>query len=120
MVGKAYVHEIRFFFAVQNLARDTSEDDLRRIFSQLGAVVDLWVVVDKYENQMGLAYCEFRDSQAVHIAVSHLNRVNFKGNQIIIEPTANQWREQRAQVLQAMEEMDRNRRPQLEYPDVRG
>jgi RNA recognition motif-containing protein len=108
-----------FCDAVRNLVLDTSEDDLRRIFSQLGAVADLWVVVDKYENQIGLAYCEFRDAQAVQIAVSHLNGVSFKGHQIQIEPTANHvWKNERSRVLQAMEDMLIHRNGRSQFTEV--
>ncbi|GAV02401.1 hypothetical protein RvY_12972 [Ramazzottius varieornatus] len=90
---------------IRNLALDTSEDDLRRIFSQLGVVADLWVVIDKFENQLGLAYCEFRDVQAVHIAVSHLNGVSFKGTQIQIEPIPNNlWKDERMRIYRAIED----------------
>ncbi|XP_055329539.1 cleavage stimulation factor subunit 2-like [Paramacrobiotus metropolitanus] len=92
---------------IRNLATETSPDDLRRIFSQLGSVMDLWVVVDKWENPMGLAYCEFSDPQAVKIAVAHLNGVAFKGNPIHIEPVGSEWKEERARIM-AEKERSRN------------
>ena len=61
--------------------------------------------MDKFENQLGLAYCEFRDVQAVQIAVSHLNGVSFKGNQIQIEPVPNNlWKDERLRIFSAIEE----------------
>ncbi|OQV20202.1 putative Cleavage stimulation factor subunit 2 [Hypsibius exemplaris] len=99
---------------IKNLVLDASEEDLRRIFSQLGVVADLWVVIDSHEHQSGVAYCEFQDSRAVEVAVSHLNGVSFKGYKIQIEACPNHvWKSERSKVLQAMEEMtvvDRNGR----------
>lgn len=93
------------FTVVSNLATTVLEDDLHRIFSQLGHLTDIWVATDPENQPLGFAFCEYQEPEKAQIAASHLNNVSFKGTQIAVEPVPDaRWKEERTRMRQVAEE----------------
>ena len=70
---------------VGNLPYNTSEDDLRELFSPLGDISDLAVITDRYTGQSkGFAFVEMSDDTAADAAVAQLNGHTLGSRQIVV------------------------------------
>ncbi|MEO5951176.1 MAG: RNA-binding protein [Chloroflexia bacterium] len=70
---------------VGNLPYNTSEDDLRELFSPLGDISDLAVITDRYTGQSkGFAFVEMSDDTAADTAVAQLNGHTLGTRQIVV------------------------------------
>lgn len=70
---------------VGNLPYNTSEDDLRELFSPLGEITDLAVITDRYTGQSkGFAFVEMSSDQAADEAVAKFNGYALGSRQIVV------------------------------------
>ena len=70
---------------VGNLPYNTSEDDLRDLFSPLGDISDIAVITDRYTGQSkGFAFVEMPDDAAADAAVAQLNGQTLGSRQIVV------------------------------------
>ena len=77
-------------FLVGNLPWDVKEEDLRKIFSQVGTIVSLRMPLDpETGNSKGFAFCEFRDQDSTNVAIKHFNGFEMNGRKIRVDSAAN-------------------------------
>lgn len=70
---------------VGNLPYSTSEDDLRELFSPLGEISDVAVIIDRYTGQSkGFGFVEMPDDAAADAAVAQLNGHTLGARQIVV------------------------------------
>ena len=76
---------------VGNLAFSVTNDDLEALFSQIGKVENVAVVVDKFSGQSrGFGFVQMADANEAARAISELNGTELKGRSIKV----NEAREQ--------------------------
>jgi RNA recognition motif-containing protein len=70
---------------VGNLPYNTSEDDLRDLFSPIGEISEIAVITDRYTGQSkGFAFVEMPDDAAAADAVERLNGHTLGARQIVV------------------------------------
>ena len=69
---------------VTSLTWDTTEDDLKQYFGQVGAVATATVLSSRKGRSMGSGIVEFADKSSVAEAISKLSNVDFKGRVIAV------------------------------------
>ena len=70
---------------VGNLPYNTSEDDLRDLFSPIGEISDLALITDRYTGQSkGFAFVEMPSDEAAADAISRLNGYTLGSRQIVV------------------------------------
>jgi RNA recognition motif-containing protein len=71
---------------VSNLPRETTEADLRTLFSAAGNVMSVKIVEDRQTSQpRGFAFVEMSTQWEGRRAVSMLNRKMFKGKELLVK-----------------------------------
>jgi RNA recognition motif-containing protein len=71
---------------VGNLSLETTEPDLRALFSSAGDVMSVNIVKDRQTGQpRGLAFVEMSSQWEARRAISMLNRTNFLGKNLLIK-----------------------------------
>jgi len=80
---------------VGNIPYDASEDELRNIFSRVGAVESFRLVFDKDTKQpKGYGFCDYTDPDTALSAIRNLNEVEFSGRRLRIDLADNVLRAQ--------------------------
>ena len=70
---------------VGNLPYNTSEDDLRDLFSPLGEITEIALITDRYTGQSkGFAFVEMPSDEAAADAISRLNGYTLGSRQIVV------------------------------------
>jgi RNA recognition motif-containing protein len=70
---------------VGNLPYNTSEDDLRDLFSPIGEISDLALITDRYTGQSkGFAFVEMPSDEAAADAITRLNGYTLGSRQIVV------------------------------------
>jgi hypothetical protein len=70
---------------VGNLSYDAAESDLFDLFSKVGAVRNVEVVLDRQSNRSkGFGFVEMEELETAKQAVDKLNRTDFMGRQIVV------------------------------------
>jgi RNA recognition motif-containing protein len=70
---------------VGNLPYNTSEDDLRDLFSPIGEISDIALITDRYTGQSkGFAFVEMPNDDAAADAISRLNGYTLGARQIVV------------------------------------
>lgn len=68
---------------VGNLPYNTSDDDLRELFSTYGEVVSSNVIIDRMTNRSkGFGFVEMTNNDEAQRAIDELNNTNFNGRNI--------------------------------------
>jgi RNA recognition motif-containing protein len=68
---------------VGNLSYDTSEDDLRDLFSPHGEIASINIIKDKFtNNSKGFGFVEMQDDGAADAAINELDGNEFQGRNI--------------------------------------
>jgi len=68
---------------VGNLPYNTSDDDLRELFSTYGEVVSSSVIIDRMTNRSkGFGFVEMTNNDEAQKAIDELNNTNFNGRNI--------------------------------------
>jgi RNA recognition motif-containing protein len=71
---------------VANLPSQTSEPELKVLFSKAGDVMSVKIVADKYTGQpKGIAFVEMSTQWEARRAVSMLNRTDFMGKNLLVK-----------------------------------
>ncbi len=70
---------------VGNLSYEALESDLFDLFSKVGAVKNVEVVMDRMSNRSkGFGFVEMEDVERAKVAAEQLNRTDFMGRQIVV------------------------------------
>lgn len=70
---------------VGNLSYDAAESDLFDLFSKVGAVKNVEVVMDRQNSRSkGFGFVEMEELETAKLAVEKLNRTDFMGRQIVV------------------------------------
>jgi RNA recognition motif-containing protein len=70
---------------VGNLSYDTAESDLFDLFSKVGAVKNVEIVMERQSNRSkGFGFVEMESLDSAKAAVSQYNRTEFMGRQIVV------------------------------------
>jgi cold-inducible RNA-binding protein len=71
---------------VANLSSQTSEPEIRTLFSKAGEVTSVRIVRDRQTGKLkGLAYVEMSTQWEARRAISMLNQTEFKGNTLLVK-----------------------------------
>ncbi|GAV02121.1 hypothetical protein RvY_12723 [Ramazzottius varieornatus] len=75
---------------IGNLPWDVKEDELKKIFSQVGTIVSLRMPVDpETQRSRGFAFCEYREQESVATAIKHFNGYEHNGRKIRVDSASN-------------------------------
>ncbi|PAW78682.1 MAG: RNA-binding protein [Verrucomicrobia bacterium Tous-C9LFEB] len=70
---------------IGNLSYDAAESDLFDLFSKVGAVKNVEVVMDRQSSRSkGFGFVEMEELETAKLAVEKLNRTDFMGRQIVV------------------------------------
>ena len=70
---------------VGNMSYDTTEDELRQVFEELGEVGNVKIINDRYTGRSrGFGFVEMLQNQQAMDAIQKLSGSNFKGKNIIV------------------------------------
>ena len=70
---------------VGNLAYDTTEDDLRGLFSEYGEVVSSEIILDRYTSKSrGFGFVEMGSAEEARNAVEECHEKEFQGRRLIV------------------------------------
>ena len=70
---------------VGNLSYDATEDDLRNLFAQIGAVTSCSMIMDKYTNKpRGFAFVEMGSQEDATRANAELNNKELQGRRLVV------------------------------------
>ncbi len=70
---------------VGNLSYDTTEDQIKELFSQAGSVVSVDLIADKHSGRSkGFAFVEMGGDEAAKTAITTLNDKEIDGRNIIV------------------------------------
>lgn len=76
---------------IGNVPYDAQEDELKELFSKVGHVTSVRVVLDKDTKQpKGYAFCDFDDPSSVQAAIEKLSNVEYNGRKLRIDPAERQ------------------------------
>jgi hypothetical protein len=82
---------------VGNLSYDAAESDLFDLFSQVGAVKNVEVVMDRHSNRSkGFGFVEMEALETARAAAVKYNRTDFMGRQIVVSSAKAERRERAA------------------------
>jgi RNA recognition motif-containing protein len=71
---------------IANLSFQTSESDIRALFSKAGEVTSVKIVGDRQTGQpKGFAFVEMSTQWEARRAISMLNQTEFKGNTLLVK-----------------------------------
>lgn len=71
---------------IGNLNYQVTDDDLRNLFGQFGAVDSATVIVDKFSNKSkGFGFVEMTNGEEANKAIAETNRKEFMGRSIIVD-----------------------------------
>jgi RNA recognition motif-containing protein len=70
---------------VGNLSYQTSEQDLRELFSGFGEIQEVFVVTDRYSGQSrGFGFVEMPNQDEANRAIAELNGKEVDGRQVVV------------------------------------
>lgn len=70
---------------VGGLPYETTDDQLRDLFAQIGAVTSLNIIKDKFSGRSkGFAFVEFATDEEADKAIATLNGTDFGGRKIVV------------------------------------
>jgi RNA recognition motif-containing protein len=71
---------------IANLSYQTSEPDIRALFSKAGEVTSVKLVRDRQTGQLkGLAFVEMSTQWEARRAISMINQTEFQGNKLLVK-----------------------------------
>jgi len=70
---------------VGNLAWESTQDELKELFSQFGEIEDAVIITDRYSGRSkGFGFVTFAEESSAQEAISKLNETEFKGRKIFV------------------------------------
>jgi RNA recognition motif-containing protein len=71
---------------IAKLSPETTEDDLREVFAEYGAVTSAKVIMDRESgNSKCFGFVEMADDNEANQAIEELNEATLNGNQIVVK-----------------------------------
>ena len=68
---------------IGNMSYDTTEDQLRQVFTAYGEVTNINIITDKYDNKpKGFAFVEMADKDSAIAAINGLNGKEINGRSV--------------------------------------
>ncbi|KAJ5072672.1 cleavage stimulation factor 3' pre-RNA subunit 2 [Anaeramoeba ignava] len=78
------------FILVSNISTETTEEELKQIFSErVGPVRSFHLVFDKSGRSKGMGYCEFHDPETANSAIRNLTHLEIKKRVLKLEHVTN-------------------------------
>ena len=70
---------------VSNLSFKVSDDDLKTLFEEYGAVTSAKVIIDRYSGRSrGFGFVEMENDEEAKKAIEELNQADYDGKQILV------------------------------------